>query len=311
VTFMLPGGYIFTTPNAGGDEALDSDADVVSGGTEPYNVVSGGTEPRVDAGLFILPQLSIDKRVTTPDGGGSGTVVRPGDELVYTLIAKNTGSTVATGVVVTDPIDSPVVQYVAGSAVPTPSRSVGNKLIWEIGTLNPGQTKEIVFRVQILDVLNAVTVITNVAQISGQESGSIVTSRNSNVVDNPFEPSAVTLASFAAMPTSGGVKVKWVTTSEIDTWSFALYRVEGQRSGEAVPDDAVKVTANAILGEGRGGGGGSYEFVDVDASTGKVYTYWLVETETTGRTNVYGPAKWGGASAGGATKVYLPMLKKR
>ena len=262
--------------------------------------------------MFILPQLSVDKRVTTPDGNGSGTVVRPGDELVYTLIAKNTGSTVATGVVITDPIDSPVVQYVAGSAVPAPSRSVGNTLIWEIGTLDPGQSKEIVFRVRVVESPTAVNVITNVAQISGRESGSIVTSRNSNVVDNPFEPSAVTLASFAALPTSGGVRVKWVTTSEIDTWSFALYRVEGQRSGDAVPDDAVKVTANAILGEGRGGGGGTYEFIDTDASTGKVYTYWLVETETTGRTNVYGPAKWGGANtSGGATKVYLPMLKKR
>ena len=277
------------------------------------NVVSGATEAQVDVGLFILPQLGVEKSVTTPDGSGSGSSVRPGDELVYTLIAKNTGSTVATGVVLTDPIDSPVTQYVAGSAVPAPSRRVGSKLVWDLGTLNPGDTREIQFRVRIVESAQAVNVITNVAQISGQESGSIVTSRNSNVVDNPFEPSAVTLASFAATPLNNGkgVRVKWVTTSEVDTWSFTLYRAEGYRAGEAVAIDAEKVTPEAILGEGRGGGGGSYEFVDTNASAGKVYTYWLVETETTGRTNVYGPAKWGGANTGGAPKVYLPMLKKR
>ena len=101
-----------------------------------------------------------------------------------------------------------------------------------------------------------------------------------------------------------GVRVKWVTTSEIDTWSFALYRAEGYHSGDAIADDAQKVTAEAILGEGRGGSGSNYEYMDADASVGKLYTYWLVETETTGRTNVYGPAKWAGTM-----KIYLPMLK--
>ncbi|MCW1966840.1 MAG: hypothetical protein KIH69_001815, partial [Anaerolineae bacterium] len=118
-------------------------------------------------------------------------------------------------------------------------------------------------------------------------------------------------ASFAAMPTNGSVKVKWVTLSEIDTWSCVLYRAEGQHSGDHIPDDAVKVTANAILGEGRGGGGATDELADAGAAGGKVYTYWLVETEATGRTNVYGPAKWGGsANTGKATKVYLPMLRR-
>ncbi len=304
VTFALPGGYNFVAPNVGNDESLDSDADAVTGSTGSYILPSGGNEPRVDAGLFMLPQLGIEKRVTTPDGGGDGSSVHPGDELIYTLVARNNGNTVATGVVVTDPLDSSLVEYVAGSAVPAPTRSVGRTLIWELGTLNPGQSREITFRVRVLESQIAVTVITNVAQIGGNESGIAVTSRNSNIVNSPFNPSAVTLASFTATPTANAVRIKWVTLSEIDTWSFALYRAEGLHSGDQVADEAVKVTANAILGEGRGGGGATYEFADTGAAGGKVYTYWLVETETTGRTNVYGPAKWGGTLP---TKVYLAL----
>jgi uncharacterized repeat protein (TIGR01451 family) len=307
VSFMLPGGYTFVTPNVGSDEGIDSDAEMTTGEAGPISIVSGGAEPRVDAGLYILPQLGLEKQVSVVGGGGAGTVVRPGDELVYTLIVKNDGSTVATNVVVTDPLESAVVQYVIGSAVPAVTRQVDNNLIWELGTVNPGEQKTITFRVKLASNLNDATVIKNVALISGRESSGIVTSRNSNVVDNPFEPNAVTLARFEATTVSGrGVKIKWVTTSEVETWSYALYRAEGSYSGDTIASSAEKINPEAILSEGRGGGGAVYEYADTSAQGGKVYTYWLVETETTGRTNVYGPAKWVGN--GGPGKLYLPLL---
>jgi len=312
-SFMLPGGYVFGPQNVGADRGIDSDVNVATGSTAPFSLISGGNELDIDAGLYQLPQLNIAKEVTTQNGDGSGATVKPGDELTYKLIVKNTGNTVATGIVVTDPLDSPAVEYVAGSAVPAPTSQTNKRLVWHVGNLDAGQSKEIVFRVSILDVINAVTVITNVAQISGLESGTIVQSRNSNLVDNPFEPSIVTLASFTAAPqTDNNVYVRWVTTMEVDTWSFALYRATGSHSDNEIPADAEKITPKAILAQGRGGAGGSYEFVDTDATFGQVYTYWLVETETTGGANVYGPAKWGGiANTDIPSKIYLPMLSKK
>jgi uncharacterized repeat protein (TIGR01451 family) len=314
VSFGLPGGYVFTSANIGGDETLDSDANVANGVTDPIVITSGMSEMRVDAGLYVLPQLGIEKRVTTTNGGGNGATVRPGDELRYTLIARNSGNTIATNVVVTDPLESDAVDYIVGSASPEPTRIVGNNLVWVIGTLNPNEQKEITFKVKIANNLSASTVIRNTAQINGREGGTIVTTRNSNTVDNPFEPSVVTIASFTASSMGGrGVRLRWVTISEIDTWSFTLYRAEGNHSGDQIPDSAQKITPDAILSEGRGGGGSTYLFDDIEADvssgSGKTYTYWLVETETTGEAIVYGPAKWSrNAATGQASKLYLPLL---
>jgi uncharacterized repeat protein (TIGR01451 family) len=312
VSFMLPGGYVFTTQNVGSDEGIDSDANENTGETGPITLVSGAAEARIDAGLTILAQLSIEKRVTTPTGGGSGTAIEAGDELVYTLIAKNSGGTVATNVVITDILNTSLTQYVAGSAVPAVTRIVGNKLVWEIGNMNPGQQVVLVFRVRVFKYLGNATIITNVAQIGGKESGTSVIVRLSNVVDNPLTPGTVTLVNFAATPTSGrGVQIKWTTNSEVSTWGFTLYRAEGLISGNQIPNDAVKVNPEAIMGEGRGGGGATYQFMDTTAVGGKTYTYWLVETETSGRTTVYGPSRWAGSgnmNAGNGVKLYLPLL---
>ncbi|MCW1967384.1 MAG: carboxypeptidase regulatory-like domain-containing protein, partial [Anaerolineae bacterium] len=304
VTFQLPGGYTFATPNVGSDEGRDSDADAVTGVTQNYVVNAGEHEPRVDAGLYQPPSLVLSKSVQTPRGG-AGTSVRPGDRLIYTILVRNNGNTLATNVVVTDPIESLAVKYVPGSAVPAPTRIEGVSIIWDLGSLNPGQSVALRLEVEVVPVDIASVAITNVAQISGRESGVNVISRGSNVVDNPYEPSAVTLQSFAAARMGDNVRVKWVTLAEIDTWSFALYRVEGRRTGSNLPADATLVTPNSILAEGRGGAGGSYEFVDTTAAVGKTYTYWLVETETSGQKLNYGPAHY----EGGTRRLFLPLIR--
>lgn len=96
---------------------------------------------------------------------------------------------------------------------------------------------------------------------------------------------------------------------EVDTWSFALYRATDSHRGNDVPAEAEKITPKAILAQGRGDAGGSYEFIDTNTAFGQIYTYWLVETETTGGTNVYGPAKWADVNHfAEPSKVYLPIM---
>ncbi|MEZ4729913.1 MAG: SdrD B-like domain-containing protein [Caldilineaceae bacterium] len=63
VSFTLPAGYSFTSQDAaGGSEATDSDADVVTGATAPVTLNAGDQNPDVDAGL-IAPTLSLGNRV--------------------------------------------------------------------------------------------------------------------------------------------------------------------------------------------------------------------------------------------------------
>jgi hypothetical protein len=55
VRFIAPEGYFFTIQNAGGDDALDSDADPETGFTGCVNLEPGETDLTVDAGLFQPP----------------------------------------------------------------------------------------------------------------------------------------------------------------------------------------------------------------------------------------------------------------
>jgi NAD dependent epimerase/dehydratase family enzyme len=103
-----------------------------------------------------------------------------------------------------------------------------------------------------------------------------------------------------AVRQANGIMVRWVTTAELNTWGFYLYRsTDGSRAG------AVRVTPEIILGQGRGQGGAAYSWVDKDAQVGRIYTYWLQEVELNGTVNEYGPATAVVASSQHA--VFVPV----
>ncbi|HNF91675.1 MAG TPA: SdrD B-like domain-containing protein, partial [Accumulibacter sp.] len=57
VEFVKPAGYAFTTPDQGGDDAQDSDADTANGQTIATTLVSGENDLTWDAGLVKLASL--------------------------------------------------------------------------------------------------------------------------------------------------------------------------------------------------------------------------------------------------------------
>lgn len=306
VQFTPPPNYIVTIRlNSDGRDEGDSDADEDTGRIVRVVLTSGMNDLTNDIGFQKEPDMSIEKSVLTPTGGGSGTSIEPGDRLTYTLVVKNIGRLDAANVTVTDPLRSSIMTYVPNTANPPVTTQNANTLVWKLGTMRPGQEVRITFVVQLAQRIQNATVITNVAQVTGNEGAVQVISRDSNPVNNPLDPSAVTLSKFEATQVTKGVRLKWVTLAEIDTWSFAIYRADGTHTSEELASSAVKVTPSDILAEGRGNSGASYEFVDETAVSGKRYTYWLVETETTGRVNVYGPAKWAGPS-----RIFLPLMAK-
>jgi hypothetical protein len=110
----------------------------------------------------------------------------------------------------------------------------------------------------------------------------------SNTLISPISivpPTAITLDSFTATREGGSVVVRWTTSAEIDTLGFHLYR-----SADGTRANAMRVTQELILGQGRGQGGAPYSWTDTDAEAGTNYAYWLHEVEISGATNEYGPA---------------------
>ena len=57
VTFIAPAGYFFTDPNVGANDAVDSDADPITGTTTCITILSGEFNDTVDAGMWRLATI--------------------------------------------------------------------------------------------------------------------------------------------------------------------------------------------------------------------------------------------------------------
>lgn len=55
IRYVIPSNYAFTAKDVGGNDAIDSDADVVTGWTAAFAVTNGATVTSVDAGLTFPP----------------------------------------------------------------------------------------------------------------------------------------------------------------------------------------------------------------------------------------------------------------
>jgi hypothetical protein len=91
------------------------------------------------------------------------------------------------------------------------------------------------------------------------------------------------ISSFNGHIENGKVVIEWKTSSEIGTVGFFLYRKD-ETTG-----DYVQVTRKLVPGVLTSRRGGEYRLFDESALPGTVYTYLLVEVESSGKRNTYGP----------------------
>ena len=109
-----------------------------------------------------FPSLIISKSVDK-------TQASPNDEIIYTLNYQNIGNAAATDVIIKDIFDYTNQQYLTFvSAFPSPSS--GNNT-WNIGTLNAGQTGQIIIRAKISNSMpSGTTEIKNRGSIDSNET---------------------------------------------------------------------------------------------------------------------------------------------
>jgi hypothetical protein len=80
----------------------------------------------------------------------------------------------------------------------------------------------------------------------------------------------VSLSSFEAAPTSGGVSLTWVTESELENEGFNIYRRDVTDKSEW-----NLITASVIPGRGNTSEKSEYEFIDQSVVAGLTYEYML------------------------------------
>jgi uncharacterized repeat protein (TIGR01451 family) len=274
-----------------------------------------GGDPTITP-IAAVPVLISDKTdvlfLDTNHTGAPGA----GDTLVYAITIANAGNVPATGVTFADTPDV-ITRLVVGSVQTSRGTvMVGNtagdtSVGVDIGTLAPGEQVTISFRVQLNDPLPR-RFISNQGSVDSNELPPVRTNDPETpdpgdptvTIVPPNEVTVVSLASFTATRQTGGIAVRWVTTAELNTWGFYLYRSsDGSRAG------AIRVTPTIILGQGRGQGGATYSWLDTSAEPGTYYTYWLQEIEINGTINEYGPATAGSTSAA-QQSVFLPIAQR-
>jgi uncharacterized repeat protein (TIGR01451 family)/CSLREA domain-containing protein len=113
---------------------------------------------------ILAPALSVSK-------AASDDTPAPGGTLTYTIVVANSGSTAATGAVISDTIPAGI-HYVAGSAVLEPPSAgvTGTPPALVTGlTISPGDSVTLTFAVTVSTDLTGGTVITNTAAVTGTE----------------------------------------------------------------------------------------------------------------------------------------------
>lgn len=114
-----------------------------------------------------------------------------------------------------------------------------------------------------------------------------VTMRSGTDVLNRYfldtNPTLVVLYGFDLGLHGDTVLVRWETASEMNTVGFYVYRLT---AGGWLPIHGSMIPSQGWM---EGGIGAQYEIIDPDALPGETYTYKLIEYETDGSQQVYGP----------------------
>ncbi len=124
----------------------------------PEEIASVGRKISSDTDIIVEPGLWVTKTAPT-------LVFDPGDIVTYTITYSNSGQAVAEGVVITEVVDTSVVQYLpTGNWVQVSASTYS----LTVGTLAAGQSGSVPFRVQVQEVEPA-TIFVNTLYIDGDK----------------------------------------------------------------------------------------------------------------------------------------------
>jgi hypothetical protein len=115
------------------------------------------------------------------------------------------------------------------------------------------------------------------------------TANSTLLLTNATDPATViVLSSFTAVPSEteiNTIDINWVTSSEIDTAGFNIYRDEAENG-----QYTTQLNPELIPSTGSSTNGVSYNFEDAPVATGKIYYYMLEAIDLNGYKKMYGPA---------------------
>lgn len=183
---------------------------------------------------------------------------------------------------------------------PTVADPGGGDVVWNPGTIAPGDTEVLVYFVDVepLVATSPLTVPVTGGYSSADGTRAIFVDETGDTSD-PFTfgnlcglniiagggqtATPVLVSDFRALAAGGSTLVQWQTAAEAGTVAYDLLRyVPGRRHPEKINREPLVALLDAPQG-------GTYQFLDHAASVHRAHTYELVEIEATGRRLRHGP----------------------
>lgn len=205
---VAPSNWLFSPRDVGYDDFLDSDIDPVTGRSGFFTLLPRTTNLQWDAGLYLPPtDVGISKLA-------SGTDLRVGQQVVFSIAATNFGDYPAESLVIQDLIPTGLVYEGHFASLGTYDPTSGR---WSVAILSTGSAASLVITARV-SMTAAGWVITNIARVlslyrpdtnpANDTAGATVTVRSLDIavaktVDNAI-PDVGSLVTFSIVVSNAG-----------------------------------------------------------------------------------------------------------
>jgi hypothetical protein len=288
IEFVLPGGYVFSPQDQGGNDNTDSDANTSNGQTIVTTLSAGETDNSWDAGIYRYASISnyvwedvdndgIQDGSESGVGGVTVNLYDPGpdgqpgggdDILIDFATTNGNGGYIFTNLIPGDYF----VEFVLPSGYIFSPQDQGS---------NEDRDSD----------ANSTTGRTIVTSLSPGENDPTWDAGLHN------QPTAVKLLSFTASAQAGHILIAWETESEYNNLGFNLYR------REIGTEEYILLNEALIPSQAPAGGGAAYSLLDKDIEAGVTYEYLLEDVNFENVRTQHGPIQ-----ATGPYSLYFPVI---
>ena len=231
------------TPLPAGVDTVFNQASIADDSSHGADIVPANNTGTATTTVLATPDLQIHKS----DGGA---YIVAGGSIIYTLDYANTGNQGATGVVISEkvPQNTTFDSARSTSGWVCNGTAAGSDCTLPVGAVAAGATGSATFATIIANPLPAnVTSIANTVTITDDGANGVdptspgmALNNNRDAVTTGFSPTHVSLVSFTAIrQTDGQVRLRWITSAEVDTVGFYVLRAANGDRAKRTTDHAA------------------------------------------------------------------------